>query len=86
MARDQFCQTVRLWKSSSAPVAALFFIYVNARSAQTKPVLKDFVDFYIEKAPMLVSSVGYVPYQLKATTSIMFTSTEAGTVFAGKPS
>jgi len=38
---------------------------------------KGFVDFYIEKAPTLVTSVGYVPLPLKATISIMFTSTEA---------
>jgi phosphate transport system substrate-binding protein len=40
------------------PLSRPLFIYVNARSAQVKPVVKEFVDFYIQKAPTTVSSVG----------------------------
>ncbi len=43
------------------PLSRPLFIYVNARAAQTNPAVKEFVDFYIKKAPLSVSSVGYVP-------------------------
>ncbi len=52
-------QTVE--KAHYQPLSRPLFIYVNARAAQNKPAVKEFVDFYNEKAPTLVSSVGYVP-------------------------
>lgn len=76
-------QTVE--KAQYQPLSRPLFIYVNAKSAQTKPVVKDFVDFYIEKSPTLVSSVGYVPlpdegYYLD---NVHFHRGKVGTVFAG---
>ncbi len=32
------------------PLSTLF-IYVNAKAAQTNPAVREFVDFYIKKAP-----------------------------------
>jgi len=77
-------QTVE--KGQYQPLSRPLFIYVNAKSAQTKPALKEFVDFYIEKAPTLVTSVGYVPlppegYHLD---NVHFNRGKVGTVFAGE--
>lgn len=43
-----------------APLSRPEFIYVNARSASNQ-VIKDFIHFYINSAPVLVKEVGYVP-------------------------
>lgn len=77
-------QTVE--KAQYQPLSRPLFIYVNARSAQTKPHVKDFVDLYIKRAPTLVSSVGYVPlpdegYYLD---NVHFNRGKVGTVFNGE--
>ncbi len=65
-----------------APLSRPEFIYINAKSANSK-VIQDFIRFYMEQAPPLVKEVGYVPlpaeaYQLsyqrfvKKTTGSMF--------------
>jgi phosphate transport system substrate-binding protein len=68
------------------PLSRPLFIYVNARSAQTKAGVKDFVDFYIENAPTLVSSVGYVPLPAEGyhLDYVHFNRGKVGTVFGGK--
>ncbi|PMB51250.1 ABC transporter substrate-binding protein [Fischerella thermalis CCMEE 5201] len=68
------------------PLSRPLFIYVNAQSAQKKRAVKDFVDFYIQKAPTTVASVGYVPlpeegYHLD---KVHFTRGKVGTVFEGE--
>ncbi|BAZ65899.1 MAG: PstS family phosphate ABC transporter substrate-binding protein [Pelatocladus maniniholoensis HA4357-MV3] len=68
------------------PLSRPLFIYVNAQSAQKKRAVKNFVDFYIQKAPTTVASVGYVPlpeegYHLD---EVHFTRGKVGTVFAGE--
>jgi phosphate transport system substrate-binding protein len=68
------------------PLARPLFIYVNAKTAQDNPALKDFVKFYLKEAPELVSQVGYIPlseegYQLA---KIHFERGKVGTVFEGK--
>jgi phosphate transport system substrate-binding protein len=77
-------QTVE--KAQYQPLSRPLFIYINAKSAQTKPALKEFVDFYIEKAPMLVSSVGYVPLPAEGyhLDNVHFNRGKVGTVFAGE--
>jgi phosphate transport system substrate-binding protein len=45
---------------SYKPLSRPLFIYVNKASLQ-KPEVKEFVKFYLEKAPELVQSVFYVP-------------------------
>ena len=77
-------QTVE--KAQYQPLSRPLFIYVNAKSAQNKPAVKNFVDFYISKAPATVSSVGYVPlteegYHLD---NVHFNRGKVGTVFAGE--
>jgi phosphate transport system substrate-binding protein len=68
------------------PLSRPLFIYVNLASAQKNEALRDFVEFYLKKAPEIVPKVGYVPlpaegYQLA---SITFQNGEAGTVFEGQ--
>lgn len=78
------CQTVE--KAQYQPLSRPLFIYVNYRSVQTKPAVKDFVDFYIEKAPTTVSSVGYVPLPAEGyhLDYVHFNRGKVGTVFAGE--
>lgn len=77
-------QTVE--KAKYQPLSRPLFIYVNLRSAQNKPEVKDFVDFYIKKAPTLVSSVGYVPIPAEGyyLDNVHFTRGKVGTVFEGE--
>lgn len=77
-------QTVE--KAQYQPLSRPLFIYVNARYAQTKPAVKDFVDFYIKKAPTTVSSVGYVPLPAEGyhLDYVHFNRGKVGTVFAGE--
>lgn len=43
-----------------APLSRPLFIYVN-RASLAEPAVREFVDFYMETAPILASEVGYVP-------------------------
>lgn len=78
-------QTVE--KAQYQPLSRPLFIYVNAKSAQNKPELRAFVEFYLKNAPTLVSSVGYVPLPAEAyhLDSVHFHRGKVGTVFAGQP-
>ena len=69
------------------PLSRPLFIYVNSKSAQDKPVLQAFIEFYLKNAKDLVAAVGYLPlpeegYQLA---TIQFTRGEIGTAFQGVP-
>ena len=77
-------QTVE--KAQYQPLSRPLFIYVNVEAAQTKPAVKNFVDFYIKKAPTSVSSVGYVPIPAEAyhLDYVHFNRGKVGTVFAGE--
>lgn len=73
-------------KAQYQPLTRPLFIYINLKSAQNNPIMRDFVDFYTEKAPQVVAQVGYVPlpvdgYQLINT---HFHRGKVGTVFEGK--
>ena len=73
-------------KAEYQPLSRPLFIYVNIKSAQKKEAVKDFVNFYIEKAPQVVSSVGYValPQEAYYLDEVHFTRGKAGTVFEGE--
>ncbi len=43
------------------PITRPLYIYVNKFSYNTKPVVKEFVKFYMEQAAKLISEIGYVP-------------------------
>ncbi len=68
------------------PLSRPLFIYVNAKAAQTNPAVKEFVDFYIKKAPTSVSSVGYVPLPADAyrLDNVHFNRGKVGTVYGGE--
>lgn len=77
-------QTVE--KSQYQPLSRPLFIYVNYQSAQNRAEVREFVDFYINKAPTIVSSVGYIPLPKEAYSLdlVQFYNGEAGTAFGGK--
>jgi phosphate transport system substrate-binding protein len=73
-------------KAQYQPLARPLFIYVNAAKAQSNPMLRDFVKYYLDNAEKLATEVGYVPlteehYHLALVT---FYNGEVGTVFEGK--
>ena len=73
-------------KAQYQPLARPLFIYVNYNSAQNKVELRNFVEFYMKKAPTLVSSVGYIPLPTEGYQLIYqhFYNGKVGTVFGGK--
>lgn len=75
-------------KAEYQPLSRPLFIYVNIMSAQKKEGVRDFINFYINKAPTTVSSVGYVPLPEEAydLDKVHFTTGKAGTVFEGETS
>jgi phosphate transport system substrate-binding protein len=72
-------------KNLYQPLTRPLFIYVNYHSAQVKPEVKEFVDFYLAKAPKLVNQVGYIPLseEVYHLDLIQFNQGEVGTVFNG---
>ncbi len=70
---------------SYAPLSRPIFIYVNAKSAD-KPEVKEFVEFYLKNAPVLVKEVKYVPLPKSAydTGLSHFAKKKLGTVFVGE--
>ena len=72
-------------KNLYQPLTRPLFIYVNYHSAQVKPEVKEFVDFYLQKAPKLVNQVGYIPLsgEVYNLDFVQFNQGEVGTVFNG---
>ncbi len=73
-------------KAQYQPFSRPLFIYVNAQSAQNKPAVQNFVEFYIQKAPTTVTSIGYVPLADEAyhLNNVHFNKGKVGTVFEGE--
>ncbi|HAC65884.1 MAG TPA: protein sphX [Cyanothece sp. UBA12306] len=69
------------------PLARPIFIYVNAKNAQDNRALEEFVEFYLQTAPELVSQVGYIPLPEEGyhLAKVQWQKMEVGTVFEGKP-
>lgn len=60
--RDAILPAVETVQNSTyQPLSRPLFLYVNAKYAQDKPLLRQFVEYYIQQAPMVVPKVGYVP-------------------------
>jgi phosphate transport system substrate-binding protein len=68
------------------PFSRPLFIYVNAERA-SKPEVKEFVEFYLNKGAQFVKEVKYVPFKDAAykTALAHFQSGRVGTVFNGVP-
>jgi phosphate transport system substrate-binding protein len=77
-------QTVE--KAQYQPLSRPLFIYVNITSAQIKPAVVDFINFYIQEAPNTVRSVGYVPLPAEGydLAQLHFYRGKVGTVFEGE--
>ncbi|MEB3161579.1 MAG: PstS family phosphate ABC transporter substrate-binding protein [Synechocystis sp.] len=73
-------------QSQYHPLSRPLFIYVNLTKAQDNPALRDFVDFYLQQAPIASAEVGYIPLPQEAYDlgKITFHKGEAGTVFGGQ--
>jgi phosphate transport system substrate-binding protein len=73
--------------SKYQPLSRPLFIYVNLWSSQNRGEVYKFVDFYLQKAPKIVNSVGSVPLPDEAykIDYVHLHNGKAGTVFAGKP-
>lgn len=72
-------------KAQYQPLSRPLFIYVNFQAAQNRPELREFVEFYLDKAPKVVSSVGYIPLPEEGyhLARVQFHRGEVGTVFGG---
>ncbi len=72
---------------SYQPLSRPLFIYVNQDAALKNPLVEEFVEFYLEAAPGVAQSVGYVPLPEEGYTiaEITLQQGEVGTVFEGKP-
>jgi len=68
------------------PLSRPLFIYINAASAQKKPDLRQFIDFYLAQVPEQVKEIGYVPLPEEAylINKVTFHKGEVGTVFDGQ--
>jgi phosphate transport system substrate-binding protein len=66
------------------PLSRPIFIYVRKKSAE-RPEIKEFVEFYIKNAPVLVKEVKYVPLPQRAYQLILahFYQGKVGSVFHG---
>ena len=53
------------------PLSRPLYIYVKRQSYREKPVVRQFVDFYLENARELVPDVGYVPFAQARYDSLM---------------
>jgi len=68
------------------PLARPIFIYVNKNSAESKPDVRAFVDFYLEQGRPLIEEVKYVPLPPKDQEAVIahWKSLKHGTGFGGK--
>ncbi|MBX3386561.1 MAG: PstS family phosphate ABC transporter substrate-binding protein [Phycisphaeraceae bacterium] len=68
------------------PLSRPLFIYVNRRSAQTKPEVRQFVEFYLKNAPKLSKDVKMVqlPDSVYELAQSRFSKMETGTAFGGE--
>jgi len=69
---------------SYQPLSRPIFIYVNIKTAE-KPEVKEFVEFYMKNAVLLVKEAGLFPLPPSAYTTMMrhFNNKRVGTVFNG---
>ncbi|NET07547.1 MAG: PstS family phosphate ABC transporter substrate-binding protein [Symploca sp. SIO2B6] len=68
------------------PLSRPLFIYVNLGSAKDNPAVREFVYYYLEKAPEIVSTVGYVPLPKEGyhLNKVHYNQGKVGSVFEGK--
>ncbi len=69
------------------PLSRPLFIYVNKKSVETKPEVRQFAEFYLKHVKELSAEVKYVPLPENAYEMAMsrFAKLQTGTVFGGHP-
>lgn len=69
------------------PLSRPLFLYVNRNSYETKPWVREFVDFYLEHAAELAQEVKYLPLPARAYEMARerLRSGQTGTAFGGVP-
>ena len=67
------------------PLSRPLFIYVNKKAVETRPEVKQFVDFYLKNVANLSAEVKYVPLPASAYALVAdrFAKLDHGTVFGG---
>lgn len=75
-----------VYQAEYQPLARPLFIYVNSRAEQENPALQEFVEFYLDQAPELVTAAQYIPLTEESyhIARVTFYNNEVGTVFAGQ--
>jgi phosphate transport system substrate-binding protein len=68
------------------PLSRPIFIYVSKKSYDSKPEVREFVDYYLKQGPQLIKQVKYVPLPQNAYTIGMdhLKKGKVGTVFGGE--
>ena len=68
------------------PLSRPIFIYVSKKSYDTKPEVKEFVEYYLKQGPQLIRQVKYVPLPQSAYSMSMdhLKKGKFGTVFGGE--
>lgn len=68
------------------PLSRPLFIYVNAKSAQEKPEVREFIDFYLANAAKIAREVKYIPLPQTAyrLAQERWNKRVVGTVFGGE--
>jgi len=68
------------------PLSRPIFIYVSKKSYDSKPEVKEFVEYYLKQGPQLIRQVKYVPLPQTAYTMSMdhLKKGKLGTVFGGE--
>jgi phosphate transport system substrate-binding protein len=74
-------------KGTYTPLSRPLFIYVNKKSAETRPEVKSFVEFFLTNGSALARQVKYVPLPDKAYEVGLerFKALKTGTAFGGVP-
>jgi phosphate transport system substrate-binding protein len=67
------------------PLSRPIFIYVSRKDAEANQTLKEFVNFYLEKAPSIVAETGYIPLPKELYDIVMkrFNDLVTGSAFDG---
>jgi phosphate transport system substrate-binding protein len=74
-------------KGTYNPLSRPLFIYVSRKAAETKPEVREFVEFALSKGEPLIREVKYLPLPAAAYASALnkFKEGKTGTVFGGVP-
>jgi phosphate transport system substrate-binding protein len=73
-------------KNQYQPLSRPLFIYINARTTQTRSEVREFVTFYLKNAERIVKEVNYIPLHPESyhMAQVHYYKGKVGTVFGGK--